>query len=255
MGFGRHLRELLRLRLGLALSVALALVAAVWSVAKISVLPPGLTSRSLEVATASASVVVDTPKSALLDLRQSTYDIEALNNRALLLGTLMDSAPVRAYIAQHAKVPPAALQIVTPRTAAQPRASLKGGSEERATDILKAGGDYRLDIEANPTVPILDIYTTAPTADTAKQMADSAVEGVREYLATFANIRGTRQIRQVRLEQLGPARGGIVNHGVELQLALVSFFVVLGASCIAVLAVSRIRQGWRLADPTGATTG
>jgi hypothetical protein len=255
MGFGRHLRELARLRLGVALSILLALVAGVWSVARISVLPPGLSSRSLEIATASASVVADTPRSALLDLRQSTYDIEALNNRAVLLGTLMDSTPVRAYVAEHAGVPPAALQVVTPRTPAQPRAALKGGRQQHATDILKAGGDYRLDIEANPTVPILDIYTQAPTEETARKIADSAVAGVQAYLASFANIRGTREIRQIRLEQLGPARGGVINHGIEFQLALVSFIVVLVASCAAVLCLSRIRQGWQLEDRVMAAEG
>ena len=58
------------------------LIVAVWSVAKISLLPPRLTPRALEMATATTHVVVDTPKSTVLDLRQNTDDLQALTERA-----------------------------------------------------------------------------------------------------------------------------------------------------------------------------
>jgi hypothetical protein len=48
----------------------------------------------------------------------------------------------------------------------------------------------------------------------------------------------------VRLEQLGRARGGVINHGVGLQIALLSFMVVFTISCCAVLFLSRVRRGW-----------
>ena len=67
--------------------VEAALVLSVWSVANISLIPPGLSPRSLEMATATTQVVVDTPKSALIDIRQNTYSLDGLTNRALLLGT------------------------------------------------------------------------------------------------------------------------------------------------------------------------
>ena len=109
------------MRVGLAVSLVLGLLAAVWSVNEISLLPPKLTPRSLEMATAFTQVVVDTPDSAILDLRQGTDDIQALKNRALLVGNVMGSPPVRVYIGRRAHVPAETLQVVTPRTPQAPR--------------------------------------------------------------------------------------------------------------------------------------
>jgi hypothetical protein len=247
MGFGAHLREVTRRRFGFALCLGLAILAAVWSVARISLAPPGLHSRALEIATASTSVVVDTPKSALLDLRQDTYDLESLKNRAVLLGTVVDSGAVRQFISSRAGIPADQLEVVTPRTANQPRATAKAGEEKHTTDILQPSGQYRIDVEADPTVPILNIYAQAPTKRVAERLADSVVTGVQAYLAGFAQTHGTVAASRVRLEQLGPARGGVINHGVRLQLAIVTFGIVFAGACAALLGLARIRAGWRLA--------
>src|SRR3954465_11234590 len=63
MQLGRHLRELWRLRLGVAISFALALFLAVSSIAHVGLLPPKARSRQLEIAAASTRVLVDSPRS------------------------------------------------------------------------------------------------------------------------------------------------------------------------------------------------
>jgi hypothetical protein len=160
----------------------------------------------------------------------------------------MDSGPVREFVARRAGIPAGALEVVTPRTPDQPPPPTQAENRKHSSDIVKPGAEYRLDIEANPTVPILDIYTQAPTARVAKRIADAAVEGARRYVAGLANTRTTPAGDVVRLEQLGPARGGVINAGVGVQLTLVSFLLVFGACAAAVLALSRIRQGWRAAE-------
>ena len=50
---------------------------------------------------------------------------------------------------------------------------------------------YRLDIEANPTVPMLDIYSEAPTADSATLLANAAVAELRAYLGDLATSQRT----------------------------------------------------------------
>jgi hypothetical protein len=250
MSFGEQIHDLWRMKLGLLAALALALLAAVWSVAEISVLPPSLKSRSLDIATASTSVVVDTPKTAVLDLRQDTYAIQSLRNRAVLLGTVMASTPVREYIARRAHVPPEALRVVTPRTPDQPRARFKAENQQHVSDIFKANDEYRLDVEANPTVPILDLYTQAPTADAAENLANAAVDGLHDYLTGLALEGGTVESNRVRLTQLGRARGGVINKGVGVQLALISFAIVFAVSCAAVLFFARVGRGWRIADLT-----
>ena len=241
-----HLRELSRLPAGVAVSAIVALLAAVWSVASIGLLPPRLTPRSLEMATAHTQVVVDTPESAILDLRQPA-NLDALKNRAVLVGTLMGSPPVRAYIARRAHVVPSRLQVQAPRTPEQPRPTADSGQKKGARDLLRSTDQYRLDVQTNPTVPIIDIYAQAPSARSAAQLADAAVAGLGDYMGSVARSDGTPQDAKVRLRQLGRARGTVINQGIEPQLAVLTFVLVFGVACVATVAVARIRRGFALA--------
>ncbi len=248
MRLGMHLRELSRLRAGVALSLLLALFAAAWSVAKISLFPPGWEPRQVEMATAHTEVVVDTPKSTILDLRQPTDDIIALKNRSLLIGNVMASPPVRAYIARRAGISADALLIVTPRTPAEPRAREAVDAKKGPTDLLRSTDQYRLDIQANPTVPILDVDAQAPSAESAGRLANAAADGLRDYVTSLASAEGTPRQLQVRVRQLGRAQGEVINEGVALEVAVLIFLLVFAASCGAVVVLSRVSQGWRVAQ-------
>jgi hypothetical protein len=254
MGFGIRMRKLWHLRAGVAVSLALAVVASVWSLAQISLLPPGLTPRKLEMATASTHVVVDTPKSALLDLRQSTYSFEGLRNRAVLLGNVMASASVRADIARRAHVPVELIQVAAPRTPEQPRAVVGSADDHHTTDILKSNDQYRLSIQANPTVPVLDIYAQTPTAKSAADLANAAVDELRGYLGGLASSEKTPAGDQIRLVQLGRAKGAVINPRTEWQVAFLAFLVTFGVCCATVLFLARLRAGWKLATLSEQTT-
>jgi len=242
-----HLRELSRLPAGIVVSVLLAAFAAVWSVANISLFPPGLQPRALEMATASTQAVVDTPYSAVLDLRQSTSDIIGLKNRAVLIGTLMGSTEVRAAIARRVGIPAASLQVVAPRTPDQPRPIEQSGAKPGPGDLLKSTDQYRLDIQANPTVPLLNIDAQAPTATAAQTLADGAVSGLGDYLRGLAASDKAPRGAQVRLRQLGAAKGRVINRGVQLQVMFVVFMLVFALSCVAAILVARVWRGWQLA--------
>lgn len=247
MRLGMHLRELSRLPLGIVVSALLAAFAAVWSVASIGLSPPALKPRAMEMASASTEVVVDTPDSAVLDLRQATNDILGLKNRAVLIGTLMASAEVRAAIARRVGIPAARLQVVAPRTPEQPRPIEQSGAKPGPGDLLKSTDQYRLDVQANPTVPILNIDAQAPTDKAAQQLADGAVAGLGDYLRALAASNGTPKAMRVELRQLGAAKGQIINKGVQVQVMLVVFMLVFAFSCAATILVARVRRGWRLA--------
>lgn len=249
MAFGFRLRELWRLRIGVVVSVMFALVAALWSVDRISVLPPKLEPRSLQMATASTHVLVDTPRSAVLDLRQDTYMLENLTNRTVLLGNVIANGPVRAYIGRRVHVPPGSLKIAVPLTPDQPRARVGPDNERHTTDLLKSTDQYRINIEANPTVPVMDIYAQAPSAEAAATLANSAVDGLRAYLASLARTEETPVASQIRLVQLGRAKGAVINDGVNVQVALLVFLLALVASLTTVVFASRVREGWRLSAP------
>lgn len=248
MDLGRHLNELWRLRVGVVICVGLAIFAAFSISYKISLFPPGLQPRSLQIGAASTQLLVDTPRSAVLDLRQDLFDIESMTNRSVLLGNVMASQPVLAYIGRRAGVPPEAIKASTPRTPNSPRPFASPGAEKKASDLLRSTDQYRLDIEANPTVPVLRIFAQAPTARGAEELANAAVDGLRDYLNQQANAEGVTLAEQVRLQQLGRASGAVINGGVRIQLMFLTFLVAFAASAAAAIFMARVRRGFRLAD-------
>ena len=253
MRFGRHLRELWEHRLGLVASVLIASLAALWSVGKVTVFPPSVKPRVLQMAAASTRALVDSPKSAVLDLKVPTTNLQGMTNRGVLVGNMIASAPVRAYIARRAHVPTELLQVAGPVTPDFPRPLATSG--KRSTkDILKSPNQYRLSVQANPTVPILDIYAQAPTADAARALANGAVQGMEDYLRDLANAQHIAVDQRVHLEQLGRADGGVINPDVSVKLAILSFLLVFTASSAMVLAATRVRRGWQLEAGKSAKT-
>jgi hypothetical protein len=245
MQLGRHLHELWRIRVGIALSAMVAALAAVWSVATIQVAPPGLTPRNTEMAAASTRVLVDAPYPSVLDLSVSVNDFEGMKNRALLVGNIMATAPVREYIARRAGVSPRSLQMSSPVTPDWPRALASNGNPRRTTDILNSPDQYRLNIQVNPTVPVVDVYAQAPELGIAKRLADATVRGMEDYLRDLGVRDGVPRTQQVHLQQLGSPTGGTVNAGVSRKLALLTFVLVFAVSGMAVLFLARVRRGWR----------
>jgi hypothetical protein len=214
-------------------------------VQKISLSPLSLEPRSLEMATASTHVVVDTPRSALVDLRRDTYAFESLRNRAVLLGNVIAGSTVREAIARRANVPLERLRIQAPLTLEQAAAPPESGNERHTSDILRSNDQYRLNIQASLSVPMLDIYAQAPTAASAGLLANAAVDRLRAYLVRLADAQGTPGRDRIRLLQLGRAQGTVINKGVRWEAGLLAFVLTFALSCATVLFVARVRNGWR----------
>ena len=215
---------------------------------QISVIPPRLTPRSLQMATATTHVVVDTPRSSILDLSQDTYVLEALRQRAIVLGNVPAQGAVRMAIARRARVPVDSLQVTPPLTATQPRVVEGSANQKHATDILASTDQYRISIQTNPTVPMMDIYSQAPTAQKAEIMANAVVDELRVYLARVAVAQRTPEADQISLVQLGRANGAVINDGIKWQVGLLAFVLTFSVACATVILFSRVREGWRTAE-------
>jgi hypothetical protein len=179
-----------------------------------------------------------------------------LTQRAILLGNVIANGPVREAIAARANVPVEALQVQAPLTPKQPRAQAGSGNRPSITDIAKSSDQYRLSIQANPTVPILDIYAQAPNAQRAAVLANAAVDGLRSYLASLAVTERIPPKDQIRLLQLGHAHGTVINQGIDWQAAFLVFLLTFSFACASTIFLSRIHRGWRVAtladQPAGA---
>jgi hypothetical protein len=197
------------------------------------------------MATAVTHVVVDTPDSMMIDLRQDTYDIAGLTNRAVVLGNIIASTSVEAKIAQRANVPVQLLRIQAPLTPQQASPPENSQNARHVTDLLKSTDQYRIEIDANPTVPMLDIYAQTPSARSAAALANSAVDELRLYLAHVAANQATPNKDQIKLVQLGRATGTVINQGVQIQITLLAFVLTFLASCATTVFVAKVRAGWR----------
>jgi hypothetical protein len=247
VGIGIRIWKLWHRKVGVLASLAIALVAACWSVEDISLAPPGLTQRSLEMATATTHVIIDTPDSTMIDLRQDTYSVDGLTNRAILLGNVIASSGVEAKIADRAHVPLSLLRIQAPLTRAQSSPPVDSQNARHTSDILKSANQYRINIKVNATVPMMDIYAQSPSAGSAAALANASVDELRAYLTTLASRQKTPDKDQIRLVQLGRATGIVINHGVEWQVALITFLLTFLGSCAMVTVFARVRTGWRQA--------
>lgn len=252
MPLGAYLRELWGHKLGLLACAALAMLATLQVVYGISLSPPGVGSNTLEVASASTRVIVDAPKSTVVDPRTDAYTLESLSNRALILGNVMASLPVRQYIAGRAGVDAERIRIEPPLTPEQPRAMVDSAHAPHVSDILRRPDEYRLSVEADPMAPVLDLYAIAPTPGAAAKLANGSVGGLRDYLAAVAAHQHTPRRYQVRLEQLGRVTAGPIDAGSPLQIAILTFSLAFSVACLFLLLVVRVRRGWRVAAGGGA---
>ncbi len=248
MRLGIYLRELWGHKLGLALSAVVAALVTVQIAYGISLSPPGIEPNSLNVSSASTHVIVDTPKSTVVDPQTDAYTMESLAHRALILGNVMASLPVRQYIARRAGISADQIRAEAPLTPEQPRAMVDSAQAPHVSDILKRPDEYRLSIQADPMAPTLDIYAVAPTTSGATKLAEASVDGLRDYLAAVAAKEQTPERDKVRLEQLGPAVGGPIDAGAGLQIAILTFLLTFVVASLGVLFLARVRRGWRMAE-------
>jgi hypothetical protein len=247
MGIGIRLRKLWRLKSGVGLGLLIALFASVWSIYKVSLLPPGLQPRALDMATGVTHVMVDTPDSTMIDLRQDTYGVQALTDRAVLLGNVIASSSVEQKIARRAHVPYSRLRILAPLTTQQPSPPEDSQNARHTSDLARSTDQYRLNIKVNATVPMIDIYAQTPTAASAVALADAAVTELRVYVTALAQVQQTPAKDQIRIVQLGRATGVVINHGIKYQVAFVVFLLVFLGSCASVTLIARVRAGWQAA--------
>ncbi|HEY2055850.1 MAG TPA: hypothetical protein VGH14_18105 [Solirubrobacterales bacterium] len=250
MLIGIYLRELWRHKLGLVvvgLIAALATVQVVWGIG----IPPQFGKDSLQMASASAEVIVDTPRSSAVNPQVDAYTLKSLSNRALIVGNVMASLPVREYIAAQAGVPLEKVRVEAPLTPEQPRPLADSAHSPHITDLIKRPDEYRLSVQATPMAPVLELYAVAPTAAAAQALTTSAVEGLRTYLASLDHSQKVPVDDQVRLERLGVAQSGAIASNAAFQLGLLTFLVVFALGCVALLALERVRRGWGIGPNAG----
>ena len=228
----------------MAISVLVAFLAAIQSVASISLFPPGVQARDMQVAGAATHVLIDSPKSWILDQNAGVGDFGGLSQRAELLSNRIVSPPVVERVAKRIGVPPDQIGSVVRLTVPVPFVMRDLDSEQRANQLVNARQPFRIDVQSDKQYPIIHIYTQAPSVVGAVTLANATVAELREEVRRQAAKEHVEPRLQPNLEQLMPARGGIVNHGARPQIALLTFLVIFAVCCSLLLLARRVWFGW-----------
>jgi hypothetical protein len=229
------------------ISVIVAAMAAVGSAYEVGVVPPKLKPRELQVAGTATHVLVDAPDSWILDDEAGLGDFVGLSQRAELLANRIVSPPLVARIGRRIGVPPDQIGTVLRLTAPVPFVMRDLDSEQRAYILAGYKRPYRLEIQTDKTLPIVHIYSQAPSPAAAVALADATVETLGEDVRELADRDGIAPSRRPHLEQLAPPRGGVLNRGAKPQIVLLTFIVSFGVCCSLLLLIRRAWLGWAAA--------
>jgi capsular polysaccharide biosynthesis protein len=245
------LRQLWRAKLAVIAAALIALLLALMVTYKIT--PPStFQSRARQLGIASATALIDTPSSQVVDLGGATgSDPGSLAARASLLASLLTSSPLKEEIATSARINPSLLIA----TSVDP----EGGAAAAATAPAVSGAtvtaaDPRANILTasipniqSGKVPIIVINTQAPTAAGAARLANQAIEVLKKHVASVALSQQVPGARRLVVTQLGPAQAETVTRGPSRVIAGFVFFLVFGMGCGAILAAAWLRRTWRRA--------
>jgi hypothetical protein len=173
-----HLRELSRARVVWIPSLIIAVLLAYSSVS---------TTRLYG---AHTQILVNEPKPGVMSTGSGISNYNWLNNGAMLLGNILTSDPGDDYVARAAHVPVTSITFNDPQSYFLP-----------SPEALPAPGTppYSISAVSDPSVPMVDVYATAPSQAMALRLVNAAYSGLRDYLSG----PGSTGTFQLQITQLG----------------------------------------------------
>jgi hypothetical protein len=224
-----------------------AIFAAIFTAYRVSVSPPGLHKRALQVSVASSQILVDSHKSTLIN-GASSETFSALATRAKIYGQYLSSLEARRQIAKLVGVAPQTISTAgpfSPETGTINYESQPAG--ERANELLKEGAVNRLVYSAQEGVPILSVSSQAPTADRAVALANASFKVLTDYVNSLeADDQPVKE--EVTVRELGAPQGGTLGGSNGKILMVLAFLAVAGLGCAAILLIPGFARRWRALD-------
>ena len=246
-----------RRRLAIILVSALVgLVATVINSGIVSLSSPHLRLHNLQISAATNYIDVEPPATMpplAYGLGEYPFDLATYIKRSELLGRIIVTPPVLERIAERCDVRAGQLSGLARTTANVPLTLTEPYSEQRASDIEASVAPYHLEVQARATAPIIDVYAQAPSLALAQCLGNSAPLALADFLKSLARQQGSSD-PLVRLQPLGPARGGVVNASATPEIALLTFLTFFGLTFAALASVGRLRR-WRQRQGADHATG
>ena len=260
MELAQILVQLWRRRIAVVAVVAIAFVVSLALAYKVSVLPPGLSHRSISNGSAETHILVDSPRSSVADLNRS---FDPLVARAQVFAELMATAPVIDRIAKIAGVPASAITASDDNSTLNvPTSEIEPTASVRANQITGEGLHYRLTFRAEPEQPTVTVFGQAPSAEQAIKITNAAAKGAAAWVRDTQDRQLVPDSRRTQLTQLGAATGGTVNSGASRIVSALAFVAIIGVGCLLILlvgntipAVRRANRQPHLVEPLPVAAG
>jgi hypothetical protein len=231
------LNTLRRVKILVAAVAVVALLAAIST--SYSITSSGLVSKSHAYGAAQTQILIDSPRSSLIDLSQETA---ALASRAAVYAQFMRSNAVKAYIGRAVGIRGDAIATSGPFTTAGGTQNIPRPSEARSNEVAAEAQQYRLVFDYQQDLPIVSVYAQAPTAESAIRLASGTVTGVQTYIDKLENQTHVPANAKTVVRELGSPDGGWVTAGVNPIMMVLAFIAVMIFGCFAIVLFMGFRQ-------------
>jgi hypothetical protein len=228
----------------LAVSVLVGITVALSTLYQVSIVPPGLHSRSLPVGVAATHVVIDTPQGLVPTTGETSLQFSTYTDEATMLANVLAAEPVQDMVARAMHISPSVVTARARLTGVNIGAYTDQVAEQRANEILVQNRPYKLEMQADPNLPEIAIYGQAPSAAAAAHIVDASVTAVRQYIAANPSVTGLGRRQQPVIKQLGVTHGAVVNSQETLAMVLIAFLVGFGVALSVLVGALRTRRAF-----------
>ncbi len=210
------------------------LTAAVIVVAIVAAAAVKVSSKSVPTGSATVQILVDSPQSALADLKQ---DPAPLVTRAPVFAQLMTSNAILTDIAHVAGINPSALTAEGPYSGGGQPLDVPTPSPARSVQVIAGGAAYHFTFVADATIPMVTASVEGPNPAAAGKVANAVAPGVRTWLnALEGDVPANHR---VTIRQLGNAHAGSLGGSSTTTLAAIVAVAVLLVGMLLIVAVDR----------------
>lgn len=248
-------RELWDQKRWLAVGLVVSLVCALVSVYQVTLLPPKVVERSLQYSSASTQAFVDAPDSVAADIAsQPAPGI----SRAVIFANLMASPGALRLVGRDSGIPSDQIWAAGPVDPTQQRVVVEPTVAKRSVQVVGEQQPYRIEFLADPNLPVISVYTQAPTTPQAIALANGSIRALDQFVHQLQLRQHIPAAASVTIRTIGQASGGLANGGITKKLAGFVFVVTFVAWCVLILLGIRFRANWRrseLALSRGARAG
>jgi capsular polysaccharide biosynthesis protein len=239
MDLAQILRTLGRRKFALTIVVILAIAAALATGYKVSFNPPKLASKAVPSGQATTQILVDSPQSAIADLKQDTAP---LVTRATVFAQFMTSSTIRERISNATGIPASQITAEGPFSGPGEPQNTVTPSEARGGQVRAQTHPYRLTFVAQEQIPLVSVYASAPTAPQAAKLANGVYTAVRGYVDEIAAADATNPEHRVTVRQLGTAGASTVTTGGSKAIMVLAFLAIIIFGCLLIIAIAALRR-------------